>query len=95
MNILGPALLDLQMIFDVELHTMGTIFFVNGIGYAVGGILGGLVANRLNYHLVFALAGMLSSASLAVAPWIQHVAVFIPFTGGILGLTCGLIEAGR
>ncbi|XP_046551107.1 major facilitator superfamily domain-containing protein 4B-like [Haliotis rubra] len=89
-SILGPTILDLQLLLKKDLSALSYLFFANGLGAMLGALAAGFLASRFNLRLQLFLSLMVGSVSLAAIPQVHHI-VYMYIMVFILGTTSGLV----
>ncbi|XP_046378835.1 major facilitator superfamily domain-containing protein 4B-like [Haliotis rufescens] len=88
--ILGPTLLDLQLLLQKDLNALSYLFFASGLGSMLGSLAAGFLASRFDNRLQLFLSLMVGSVSIAAIPQVQHI-YYMYFMVFVFGLTRGLV----
>ncbi|XP_067668703.1 major facilitator superfamily domain-containing protein 4B-like isoform X1 [Haliotis asinina] len=89
-SILGPTILDLQLLLKEDLRALSYLFFANGLGSMLGALAAGFLAPRFNLRIQLCLSLMVGSASLVAVPHVHYI-VYMYTMVFILGTTSGLV----
>lgn len=98
---LGPSLPGMVQSFHITLATAGTIFTTQFIGYLLGALGSGLVADRWGYGRVMILAAVLTALGTAGTAWAGTWLAAIAFTGaagvgfGVTDSLCNAVVAAQ
>lgn len=90
MSTLGPTLLDLQDLFEVNLTEMSYLFLALGLAFGTGCLLSMIVLKFLDADLVLmvcALVGAASTPLVALTPHLYVACAAVGVTGTVLA--CG------
>ncbi|XP_067668712.1 sodium-dependent glucose transporter 1-like isoform X2 [Haliotis asinina] len=90
-SILGPTILDLQLLLKEDLRALSYLFFANGLGSMLGALAAGFLAPRFNLRIQLCLSLMVGSASLVAVPHVHYI-VYMYTMVFILGTTSGLLR---
>ena len=92
----GPSLLGMVQSFRVDLATAGSIFTAQFVGYLLGALGSGVVADRWGYQRVMVLAAVLTAGGTAgtafVGTWPAAIALTVAAGAGF-GITDSLCNA--
>ena len=72
----GPTFLHLTYILDTDIETLAVTHTFASIGYLSGSLLCGLLFDRFNSELQFALVTFLQGTAIILAPWAPSVYVY-------------------
>ena len=96
--LLGNTLVHLEYIFHVSTATMSIALMVQAVGALLGSILCGLVFDRVNHELAFAVASLIQGLSTILAPFIGGLVPFMvamclqaTSIGFIMAGMCGMV----
>ncbi|XP_060080447.1 sodium-dependent glucose transporter 1A-like [Ylistrum balloti] len=87
----GPALIDILFISGVTLDLGSLIFTCNSIGYALGCIGGGYLADRGNRNILYGVSLILLGILIAATPWCYVFAMMVAVHFG-QGIVTGIID---
>ncbi|XP_077995957.1 sodium-dependent glucose transporter 1A-like [Glandiceps talaboti] len=92
-GIIGPSLPDFQLNTGVNVDHIALIFATCSIGYAIGSILGGILFDKLDNHLLLTLAVLASAVVGFLFPWCTTLAVLV-LVSNVAGLVAGVLDTG-
>ena len=98
---LGPSLPGMVQSFHIDLATAGTIFTTQFIGYLLGALGSGIVADRWGYQRVMILAAVLTALGTAGTAWAGTWLTAIALTGaagvgfGVTDSLCNAVVAAQ
>jgi len=72
-SILGSSVVHLERLFDVDTATMSLTFTGHAVGLLVGSVVCGLIYDRTNHELTFAIAIFVEALTTMSAPFIGGV----------------------
>ncbi|KAM5165568.1 sodium-dependent glucose transporter 1 [Mantella aurantiaca] len=92
-SVLGPTFPDLAANVESTVGNISYIFVGRSLGYLGGSVLGGILFDRMNQHLLLGLSMIATCAGLLVLPWCKK-AIFLTGMMSIVGLSMGLLDTG-
>nr|DBA26584.1 TPA: hypothetical protein GDO54_010825 [Pyxicephalus adspersus] len=92
-SVLGPTFPDLAANVESTVGNISYIFVGRSLGYLGGSVLGGVLFERMNQHLLLGLSMLATSAGLLVLPWCKR-AIFLTGVMSIVGLSMGFLDTG-
>ena len=72
-NLIGTTMVHMQHLLDTDIKGMTLTFVFQRVGYLLGVVLSGLLFDRLNQEMQFAVASLVEGVAVAVAPFVSHV----------------------
>ena len=90
---LGPSLVDLEDLYQVDTKTISFTFLGGGLGYTAGSLVCGFVYDMFNYEVQFFLATFVMGVACAVSPWTGSFVGFTIFNA-VHNIAGGFIDAG-
>lgn len=72
-GVMGPTIVHMQHLLDTDLQALTLTFTYQRVGYLIGVALSGLLFDRLNHELQFAIACLLEGIATASAPWMPSL----------------------
>ncbi|KAM9317154.1 sodium-dependent glucose transporter 1 [Gastrophryne carolinensis] len=92
-SVIGPTFPDLAENVGSSVGNISFIFVGRSLGYFGGSILGGVLFDLMNQHLLLALSMMATCAGLFVVPWCKQ-AIFLTGVMCIVGISMGFLDTG-
>ena len=91
--VLGPTLVDLEVLFHTDTKSISASFLAVGGGYLIGSFLCGFIFDRLIPEIQLATTCLVMGATTAIAPW-PGILQFFVGTTVIQGISMGYTDAG-
>ncbi|XP_067668725.1 sodium-dependent glucose transporter 1A-like [Haliotis asinina] len=88
--ILGPTLLDLQLLLQKDLDALAYLFFSSGLGSMLGALAAGFLAPKFDNRLQLFLSLAVGCVSVAAIPQVHNL-FYMYFMVFVFGLTRGLV----
>lgn len=92
-SVLGPTFPDLAANVDSTVGNISYIFVGRSLGYLGGSVLGGVLFDHINQHLLLGLSMLATCAGLFVLPWCKK-AIFLTGVMSIVGTSMGFLDTG-
>ncbi|XP_077996122.1 sodium-dependent glucose transporter 1A-like isoform X2 [Glandiceps talaboti] len=92
-GVIGPSLPDFQLNTGENVDRITLIFTTASVGFAIGSILGGILVEKFNNHLLLALAVLASGVVMFLFPWCNSLAVLV-LVSNLYGLAAGVLNTG-
>uniref|UniRef100_A0A1A8G1B1 KIAA1919 n=2 Tax=Nothobranchius korthausae TaxID=1143690 RepID=A0A1A8G1B1_9TELE len=92
-SVLGPTFKDLAENVNKNISNISYIFVGRSAGYIGGSLVGGVLFDRMNPHLLLGLSLLLTSFGMYAIPFCRQVAVLTAFMSSI-GMTMGALDTG-
>lgn len=89
----GPAVVNLEILLDTDLKTLGASMVAGSAGYLLGSLIGGVLVDRINQEFLFASAALFEAVTFALFPWALDVYMFAVFQF-VKGVGAGVLDAG-
>ena len=72
-SVMGPTIVHMQYLLDTDIKGMTLTFVFQRVGYLIGVVLSGIVFDRFNQDLQFAIACLLEGTAVVIAPFSPHI----------------------
>lgn len=72
-SVMGPTLVHMQHLLDTDLQSLTLTFTYQRIGYLIGVAISGLLFDRLNQEIQFAIVCLIEGVATALAPWMPNL----------------------
>ncbi|XP_075059029.1 sodium-dependent glucose transporter 1 [Mixophyes fleayi] len=92
-SVLGPTFPDLADNVESTVGNISYIFVGRSLGYLVGSVLGGVLFERMNQHLLLGISMLATCAGLGVLPWCKK-AILLTGVMCIVGMSMGFLDTG-
>ncbi|KAM4043304.1 sodium-dependent glucose transporter 1 isoform 1-T1 [Anomaloglossus baeobatrachus] len=92
-SVLGPTFPDLAANVESTVGNISYIFVGRSLGYLVGSVLGGVLFDHINQHLLLGLSMLSTCTGLFVLPWCKK-AIFLTGVMSIVGISMGFLDTG-
>ncbi|XP_018415776.1 PREDICTED: sodium-dependent glucose transporter 1 [Nanorana parkeri] len=92
-SVLGPTFPDLAANVDSTVGNISYIFVGRSLGYLGGSVLGGVLFERMNQHLLLGLSMLATCAGLLVLPWCKK-AILLTGAMSVVGTSMGFLDTG-
>ncbi|KAM3931294.1 sodium-dependent glucose transporter 1 [Leptodactylus fuscus] len=92
-SVLGPTFPDLAANVDSTVGNISYLFVGRSLGYLGGSVLGGVLFDRINQHLLLGLSMLATCAGLFVLPWCKK-AIFLTGVMSVVGTSMGFLDTG-
>ncbi|XP_073432103.1 sodium-dependent glucose transporter 1 [Dendrobates tinctorius] len=92
-SVLGPTFPDLAANVGSTVGNISYIFVGRSLGYLGGSVLGGVLFDRINQHLLLGLSMLATCTGLFVLPWCKK-AIFLTGVMCIVGTSMGFLDTG-
>ncbi|OCT80371.1 sodium-dependent glucose transporter 1-like [Xenopus laevis] len=91
--VLGPTFPDLAKNVESSVANISFIFVGRSMGYLGGSILGGILFEQMNQHLLLGISMLATAAGLYVVPWCKK-AVYLTAVMSVVGMSMGFLDTG-
>ncbi|NP_001089348.1 sodium-dependent glucose transporter 1 isoform X2 [Xenopus laevis] len=91
--VLGPTFLDLAENVESSVANISFIFVGRSMGYLGGSVLGGILFEQINQHLLLGISMLATAAGLFVVPWCKK-AVLLTAVMSVVGMSMGFLDTG-
>ncbi|CAH2252151.1 sodium-dependent glucose transporter 1 [Pelobates cultripes] len=91
--VLGPTFPDLAENVGSNVANISYIFVGRSCGYLGGSVLGGILFERVNQHLLIGVALLATAVGLYVVPWCRR-AVLLTAVMSVVGMSMGFLDTG-
>uniref|UniRef100_A0A8C5WEH8 Major facilitator superfamily domain containing 4B n=1 Tax=Leptobrachium leishanense TaxID=445787 RepID=A0A8C5WEH8_9ANUR len=91
--VLGPTFPDLAENVESNVANISYIFVGRSCGYLGGSVLGGILFERMNQHLLLGIAMLATAVGLYVVPWCRR-AVLLTAVMSLVGMSMGFLDTG-
>ncbi|XP_069829736.1 sodium-dependent glucose transporter 1 [Dendropsophus ebraccatus] len=92
-SVLGPTFPDLAANVNSTVGNISYIFVGRSMGYLCGSVLGGVLFERINQHLLLGLSMLATCAGLFILPWCKK-AILLTGVMSIVGTSMGFLDTG-
>ncbi|XP_025998771.1 sodium-dependent glucose transporter 1 [Astatotilapia calliptera] len=92
-SVLGPTLEDLAANVNQDIGNISYIFVGRSAGYAGGSLLGGILFDCMNPHLLLGLSMLLTASGMCAIPYCKQALLLTVFMSSI-GISMGVIDTG-
>ncbi|XP_073483191.1 sodium-dependent glucose transporter 1 [Aquarana catesbeiana] len=92
-SVLGPTFPDLAANVDSTVGNISYIFVGRSMGYLGGSVLGGVLFDRMNQHLLLGFSMMATCIGLLVLPWCKK-AILLTGAMSVVGISMGFLDTG-
>ncbi|XP_073483193.1 sodium-dependent glucose transporter 1-like isoform X2 [Aquarana catesbeiana] len=92
-SVLGPTFPDVAANVDSTVGNISYIFVGRSMGYLGGSVLGGVLFDRMNQHLLLGLSMMATCIGLLVLPWCKK-AILLTGAMSVVGISMGFLDTG-
>ncbi|XP_073531963.1 sodium-dependent glucose transporter 1 [Phyllobates terribilis] len=92
-SVLGPTFPDLAANVGSTVGNISYIFVGRSLGYLGGSVLGGILFDRINQHLLLGLSMLATCTGLFVLPWCKK-AILLTGVMSIVGTSMGFLDTG-
>ena len=72
-SVMGPTIVHMQYLLDTDITGMTLTFVFQRVGYLIGVVLSGLLFDRFNQELQFAIGCLVEGLAIVLAPFSPHV----------------------
>ncbi|KAM4771750.1 sodium-dependent glucose transporter 1 [Rhinophrynus dorsalis] len=91
--VLGPTFPDLAANVNSSVANISFIFVGRSMGYLCGSVLGGVLFERMNQHLLLGVSMLMTAVCLYAVPWCKK-AVLLTVVMSIVGMSMGFLDTG-
>ncbi|XP_053316019.1 sodium-dependent glucose transporter 1 [Spea bombifrons] len=91
--VLGPTFPDLAENVESTVSNISYIFVGRSLGYLGGSVLGGILFERVNQHLLLGISLLATAAGLCVIPWCKKALVLTAIML-VVGTSMGFLDTG-
>uniref|UniRef100_A0A1A7WG04 KIAA1919 n=1 Tax=Iconisemion striatum TaxID=60296 RepID=A0A1A7WG04_9TELE len=92
-SVLGPTFKDLAVNVNKNIGNISYIFVGRSAGYIGGSLIGGILFDRMNPHLLLGFSMLLTSFGMYAIPFCKQAAVLTGFMSSI-GMSMGALDTG-
>lgn len=83
----------MEELLKTNTQTMAFTFTCQAIGYTIGGLVCGLIFDRINPEIGFTISIIIQAAATIATGYAGHVSAFMVWIG-VVGLASGYVETG-
>ena len=94
MTIIGPTLVDMEMLLQTDTKTISVVFLAHGLSYTTGAFVCGLLYERFKPQVQITIVYFLLVMLTAVAPWPGRLGVYIAIMA-LMSVAMGYVCAGN
>ncbi|KAM9496992.1 sodium-dependent glucose transporter 1 [Clarias gariepinus] len=92
-SVLGPTLEDLATNVNKNISNISYIFAGRATGYIAGSLLGGLLFDLLNSHLLLGFAMLMTSFGMFATPFCKKALILAALVSSV-GMSMGILDTG-
>ncbi|XP_071997877.1 sodium-dependent glucose transporter 1 isoform X1 [Engystomops pustulosus] len=92
-SVLGPTFPELAENVGSTVGNISYVFVGRSLGYLCGSVLGGVLFDRINQHLLLGLSMLATCGGLLMLPWCKK-AIFLIGVMSVVGTSMGFLDTG-